>query len=327
MAELRFGLIGLGVHGDRYAAHLQKDVPGARLVAVCRRRRAEGEAWAAAHAVRYHARWQDLVADPQVDAVAVVATPDVNLEVTREAVRRKKHLVIEKPLAVNRETATRLVAAVSGAPIAVMVAQTLRWNSVVRTIKAHVAEIAPLHLVTLSQRMEPLHHAWQADREVAGGGNVLHTGVHLFDLLRFLTGDEVEHVSCEMRRLANPHLEDVFAAVMTLAGSGVRALVDSAKTTRSRSGRIEVVGEGGQLVGDHVHGFAKKIVGYDSIDLTIPPPVFTVRESLADFVRAVAHGTQIPVSLVEGLRAVEIAEACYHSAAEGRAVPVQRAFA
>ncbi len=322
---LRFGLIGLGTHGRRYAAHLLREVPGARLEAVCRRNREEGSAWAAAHGVRYFQDYRALLADPAVEAVAVVTTPNLHLEIAREAARLDKHLLLEKPLSVDGRSAALLVEAVAPMRATVMVAQTLRWNSVVRTLRAHIGEIGPLHAVSLSQRMEPSPHAWQRDRAVAGGGNILQTGIHLFDLLRYFTGDEVERVSCQMQRVLNPELEDAFAAVMNLRQSGANALVEGSKATRSRSGRIELVGEEGQLVGDHVHGYASRIVGYEAVDLAPPPPVFTVKEALGDFVKAIRHGAEPPVTAEDGLRAVELAEACYRSAEKGLPARVERA--
>ncbi|MDP3937789.1 MAG: Gfo/Idh/MocA family oxidoreductase [Deltaproteobacteria bacterium] len=322
---LRFGLIGMGAHGSRYAAHLAQDVPGARLAAVCRRDRAAGEAWAAAHGARFYEDYDGLIADPGVDAVAAVTTPDLHLDIARKAASRGKHLLIEKPLSVNAMEAARLARAVAGSPVTVMVAQTLRWNSVVRALREHANEVGTLHVLRLSQRMEGQPHPWQRDEAVAGGGNILHTGIHLFDLVRHLTGDEVEAVSCETRRVHNPALEDVFAAVMRLAGSGALVLVDSSKATRSRSARIELVGEGGQLVGDHVHGYARRITGYEIVDLAPAAPVHTVREALSDFVAAVSRGGPPPVTVEDGLRAVEIAEACYRSAASRGPVAVERA--
>lgn len=322
--HVNFGLIGLGVHGRRYAAHLLEDVPGARLVAVCRRDRKAGEAWAAERGLRYHGDAAALSADPGVDAVAVVTTPDLNPAIIERAAAQGKHVLIEKPLALDGAAATRIARAVEGRGVTVMVAQTLRFNSVVRTLAAHVPSIAPLHAVSLSQRMEPSRLTWQADPAVAGGGNILHTGIHLFDLLRHLTGEEVDRVSCETRRVINPGLEDSFGAVMRLSSGRTVALVDCSKATRSRSGRIELVGEGGQLVGDHVHGFAFRIHGYERTDLCPPAPVPTVRETLRAFVEALRRGGPPPITVTDGMRAVEIADACYRSAATGRSVPVER---
>ncbi|MFQ5457254.1 MAG: Gfo/Idh/MocA family protein [Myxococcota bacterium] len=322
---IQFGLIGLGAHGARYAAHLEKDVPGARLAAVCRRNREAGGAWARAHGVRFYPDYEALLDDREIDAVAVVTTPDVQGDIAAAGARRGKHLILEKPLSVDAAAGERLVRAVSGRGVTVMVAQTLRWNAVVETLRAHLSEIGPLHTIRLSQRMEGQAHPWQRDRAVAGGGNILHTGIHLFDLVRFFTGEEVEQVTCEMRSVENPGVEDAFAAVMRLAGSGTLVLVDSSKATRSRSARLELVGERGQLVGDHVHGYARRIAGNAKTDLAPPPPVFTVKEALRAFVACLARSQAPPVTPVDGLRAVEIADACYRSAQAGRPEPVNRA--
>ena len=322
---VRFGLIGLGAHGRRYASHLEKDVPGARLVAVCRRDRGQGEAWAREHGVVFFQGYDALIENAEIDAVAVVTTPNLHLDIAGKAARRGLHLLLEKPLSVNAADAERLVRSVSGCGVTVMVAQTLRWNRVVRTLLTRIPEIAPLHMVRLSQRMEAQAHPWQREQEIAGGGNILHTGIHLFDLIRFFTGEEVAGVSCEMRSIQNPNLEDAFTAIMHLEGSGTQVLVDSSKATRSRSARIELVGEGGQLVGDHVHGYAKRISGYETVDLASPPPVFTIREALCDFVMALERGSPPPVTPLDGLRAVEIADARYRSAGEGRPAKIRTA--
>ena len=72
MAAIRFGLIGMGTHGMRYARHLMHDVEGVELYAVCRQDPLRGTTFAREHNVRYYREYVDLLGDPQVDAVAVV---------------------------------------------------------------------------------------------------------------------------------------------------------------------------------------------------------------------------------------------------------------
>ncbi len=61
--------------------------------------------------------------------------------------------------------------------------------------------------VSASQRLEP-STSWLEEPEIAGGGIIFHTAVHLFDALRFITGDEIATIRAVARNIYNPRLED-----------------------------------------------------------------------------------------------------------------------
>ena len=317
---LRFGLIGLGRHGSRYARHLLDDVPGAELAAVCRRKEREGRAFAERHGLAFYSDYGRLIEDPGVDAVAVAISPDAHVDVCRRAVRAGKHILLEKPLARNLAEGRRLKKLVEGAGVTFMLAQTLRFNSVVGEIRKRMGSLGRIHLMAFNQRMEPHGLDWLDDPEAAGGGNVLHTGVHIFDLIHFLSGRSVKWAWCRTGRITQRNTEDLFTAVLELEGN-IRCLVDASKVTGGRSGRIEVVGERGQLVGDHVLGTLSLIQNRRAIALPVAEPVHTVREALAEFVRCISGGCRPPISAADGLRTLRVAAMCYRSDETGRTVP------
>jgi predicted dehydrogenase len=316
---IRFGLIGLGRHGSRYARHLLGDVPGARLVAVCRRDRARGEAFAEQHGLTFYDDYGRLIEDPGVDAVAVAVSPDAHLDVCRRAAGAGKHILLEKPLARNLAEGRQLLKVVEGAAVTFMLAQTLRFNSVVRAIKERMDSLGRIHLMAFNQRMEPHGLDWLDDPQVAGGGNLLHTGVHTFDLIHFLCHRPVEWAWCRTGRVYQRKTEDLFTAVLGLEG-GIRCLVDAAKVTGGRSGRIEVVGDEGQLVGDHVLGTLSLVQGRQAVALPVAEPVHTVEQALKTFVRCVSQDRCPPITAVDGLRTLRVAAMCYRSAETGRMV-------
>ncbi len=69
------GLIGAGKHGVRYAQHIVEDIPQAELVSVCRTIRSAGEQLAATYGCHYHATYDQLIADQNVDGIAIVVPP------------------------------------------------------------------------------------------------------------------------------------------------------------------------------------------------------------------------------------------------------------
>jgi predicted dehydrogenase len=201
-----------------------------------------------------------------------------------------------------------------------MIAHNMRFNTVVQTIKAHLPQLGHLQSIYLSHRYEASLVEWLDCRELSGGGVVLHLGVHSFDLVRYLCETEVSTVRCDLRRILTKETEDDFTMAFQTGLSGLTGVVTGSRSTQGRTGLIEVVGERGQIVGDHVHGVAYLAEGLRRTDLPVGPLRPTVLETLKAFTTALRSGAPFPVTPQDGLRAVAIAEACYRSAATGATV-------
>ncbi len=322
MAQLGIGLVGVGAHGRRYAYHICRDLPELRLVGLARRNLELARRQAEEFGCRAYADYRELIAAPDVEAVVVVVPPTLHAEIVEAAVAARRPVLLEKPAAPNLADGRRMLQAVRSAGVPVMVAQTLRYNSVVRLLLAERTRIGRIHALRLAQRLEPSRPGWIDDPAVAGGGITLHTGVHSFDLLRLLSSVEADRVSCEMAAVATERTEDNFSAVVRLGGGSMLGCVSGSRATASRSGPIEIAGEHGQLIADHVLHTVQMVQGSVASVLAVPPPSATVREVLRDFATALGTGAPVGIPVEEGLRAVAIVEACYEAARTGRATPV-----
>lgn len=322
MARMGVGLIGVGKHGIRYAQHVLRDCPELRLVAVARRDLDAARRQAADWGCRIYGDYRELIASADVEAVIVVVPPTLHVDIIEAAAAAGRAVLLEKPAAVNTTDGQRMLRAVRAKGIPVMVAQTLRYSSVVRVLMEARARIGRLHALRLSQRFEPSRPGWIDDPAVSGGGITLHTGVHSFDLARVLSGLEAERVSCEMAAVATRHTEDNFSAVISMGGGAVLASIGGSRATASRSGPIELAGEDGQLIADHVFNTVQLVHKTTVSPLEVPPAVPTVRETLHAFSTALRAGKPMPIPLEDGLRAVAIAEACYRAAHSARAEAV-----
>jgi predicted dehydrogenase len=313
---LPVGLVGAGKHGERYLRHIVQDVPELRLRLLCRRDERAGREQASRAGAEYVADFHELASSPRIEAVVAAAPPTLNVEICQIAAAAGKALLVEKPVSTDSRGGAAIRAAVERAGVPTMVAHTLRFDSVVQAVRAHLAGLGPIHQVCLSQRFEPSRLDWLDEPGVAGGGNLLHTGVHGFDLLRFLTGEEPCRATAITRRVVTRATEDNFIAQFSFSGELIGSVAGS-RATAGRSGSIEVAAERGQVVADHVHGFACAISGANRTPLPVPERVPTVREVLRAFARAIRDGSPMPVTLEDGLRAVAMAEACYRSANRG----------
>lgn len=316
MAAIGVGIIGLGIHGSRYARHIVEDVEGLRLTAVCRRSE-EGRRQARAWDACYYRDWQELIMAPEVEAVIAVTTPDLNLAIGRLCASLGKPLLAEKPLAVNTSQATELVAAFARKGLPLTVGQTLRFNATILALKELLPKAGQLFSFYANQRLEPSSHPWLEIPEIAGAGVVLHTAVHLFDALRFITGREVRRVRATMHHRHNPRLEDLFTALIEMDHDLV-GTIDASKVGPARSGRFEFVGSQGQLAGDQVHGFVDFLVHNAIEPLARHQPVSTIIPLLRAWKTHLQGSGPNPIPGEEGLAAVRICEACRRSAQEDR---------
>jgi len=320
-SRIGIGLIGAGKHGQRYLTHVTRDVPAFVLRALSRADVARGTAQAKELGARFHADWRELVTDPSVDAVIAVVPPTLHRAIAEAVAGAKKAFLIEKPLATTGADAIAILHTVRAAGVPCLMGHTLRWNTVVRAVREQLPSMGPLRALGLNQRFEPSKLDWLDRPETSGGGIILHTGVHSFDLVRFLTGREVGRVWCRTSRVATRRTEDNFVATLDLEGDDTLVTVSGCRATAGRSGLIDVAAAEGQLVADHQLHFAYRVRGLDRTQIELSSPAHTVHDALDAFARLLVAGETPPTSLVDGVRAVQIAEACMKSAAAG--VPVE----
>jgi predicted dehydrogenase len=312
----------VGKHGRRYASHVVRDCPNLELAAVCRRDPVAVQALATEYSCRAYTDYQELIAAVDVDAVIVAVPPVIAEDVVTAALSAGKPVLLEKPAAASLEAGRRLQALQDRCAVPVMVAHTLRYNGVVRALRTRLPDVGNLHSVALTQRFEPSLLDWIDDPARSGGGMVLHTGVHSFDLLRFFTDLEIEAVGCLVVSLHTKRTEDGFVATLRLGGGQVLATVCSSRAARGRTGYIELAGDQATLVGDHVGNWAHVVRGTEIEPIPLGAPVPTVREVLHAFAAVVERRLPPPISLEEGVRAVAVAEACYAAVRSASVVPV-----
>jgi predicted dehydrogenase len=323
--QVRLGLVGVGLHGARYAKHIVHDVSETRLVALTRRDRATGEEVAREFGADYAPSVDELVARSDVDAVVVVTPPAAHLTPCLAALEAGKDALVEKPMVATLDEALQLERAVAASSARFMLGQTLRYDTVLCEVRRRLPELGRVVQVRASQRLEPSPLAWQREHSQTGAGSILLTGVHLFDLVRWLFDDEVSEVFCRSRRVLNQQQEDFFAASVMLERTGIHADLEISKYTRSRSCRIEVVGEEAQLFGDYWNNRLFVASGRDQHELEIGPQTYTVEATVRAFARALLAGEDMPITVEDGVRSLEIIEACYASARSGQPVSIAAA--
>ncbi len=318
---LRIGVIGAGTHGERYVRHGLNDVPGLTVTALCRRQPAAGQEMAARFGVRYHREAAALIEDPEVDAVVVCTPPSTHFGLAEQVLAAGKPLLLEKPMTGSLTEARQLVRLDATAACPLMLGQSLRWNPVIAKVRELWPRLGKVRLIRLAQRLAPTTLAWQQDAAQTVGGSVLLTGVHIFDLVRWLTGAEFVSVDSRQQQVHNPVVEDFFLA-RALLSDGCWASLEVSKYTQYRACTLEAVGDDGQLSADYLKGDVRLRCGSEEEKFEVSALVPTLPVVLGDWLEAVSRQAAPPVTVHDGLATLQVVDACYRSAAAGAEVAV-----
>ena len=308
------GLIGLGRHGSRYLRHLVEDETGGKLVAISRQQVDKGRQQALHHGIQFFPDYRDLVADPAIQAMLVVVPPALNTSIALEAIKHRKAVLLEKPLALNSTEGRQIVAAAKQAGVPLMTGHTLRYEPVIR--KIHEIGSNLWHWQSLSGTMHLEERPEANGVQETGHGVLLEFGIHLLDWVRVMMPGEPLTVSANLTR-SSPHAPETRAEVTLTSRLGLTCQLDIARVRAKRVTHIEIVGEKGRVLADWTSGMVQTFAQGTLTSQEFVPATPTIVLMLRDFFQALQTGHPVPITGEEGLRAVELAEAC-HQAANSR---------
>jgi predicted dehydrogenase len=193
---IRWGLIGAGDIARKRVAAALRESSSSRLSAVSRARPELASEFAASvGAERWHARWEDLVKDPEIDAVYVATPVHVHCAHTIAAAEAGKHVLCEKPMAMDVAECDRMIAAARANGVTLGVAYYRHFYPAVLRLQELLAsgEVGDPVFIQVDaferfnpQPGEPRH--WFVKRAIAGGGPMFDFGCHRLELLLMLFG-------------------------------------------------------------------------------------------------------------------------------------------
>jgi predicted dehydrogenase len=347
---LRVGLVGAGANTRSKHIPGLRAVPGVEITAVCNRRAESTAAALREFAIpRAFERWQDLVADADIDAVVIGAWPYLHCPVTLAALAAGKHVLTEARMACNAAEARLMLAASRRHPN--LVAQIvpspygLRGDAVMRDLIASgwLGEVREVQVYSfngaLADPATPL--SWRQDA-VLSGVNMLSLGILHETLLRWaprpvrvlaqahaFIPTRIDPDSGVRRAVETP---DSVQAAAVLAG-GARAVYHFSGVTPFGLGMgIWLYGSDGVLrydiAADRIFGASRRGGGgpasaQDLKEIPIPAEKAGGWRVEADFVASIRDGA--PVRLTDfatGVAYMEFTEAVAVSAREGRAVEI-----
>lgn len=268
--------VRIGVIGAGFARRVQLPalafVPGARATAVASGRRANAEAVAREFGLPHvFDDGAELARSPEVDLVIVSSTPDSHARYAVAALDAGKHVLCEKPAALDAYEAAQMLAAAARRPDRVAwIDHELRYEPNRRRARELIRAdaIGPLRHIELSLkpylrgdgRPQATDAPWTWWSDAARGGGILGAvGSHLVDLCRFWTGSEISHVAGLVETFVperrdetgtpRPVTGDDFATCVLRTAGGVVATVTLSTVAHHGPGHFaQVTGGTGTIV-------------------------------------------------------------------------------
>jgi predicted dehydrogenase len=344
MDELRIGMLGSGYMGQTYAECITKYNKRARLVTISGGRRAPGlAANYAAYGVDYTPTYAELLARPDVDAVLVATPHSLHRDQVIQAAQHGKHVLVEKPMSTSVAHCTEMIEACRNAGVVLQVIQTLRFRGALVHAKQLIqaGRLGPIWMIrgqSLCQNYIVDTASWASQPE--NGGAFLDMGVHNFDIMRFLTGANVQRVFSHVTTYGSTNAPGMSAMTQLTFDNGVSAqqwtsFEFHANHMTDSQHRYIVSGEKGVL---DIDGYGKIYLctgsgqeliweqpAIDFINRPLEPArleaFYTQTQA---FVDDILDGRAPTVSGEEGRAAVAVVEAAWQSARTGQAVELQQ---
>jgi predicted dehydrogenase len=225
-SPISIAIIGCGAIGEDHARCLGS-LPGASLRAFCDADESRAAALSRLYPGSYHtAHPARIFADDGIEAVYICTHTDSHAPLGIAAAQARKHIMMEKPLALTEKECYAVAEAVDRAGIFCMTAFKLRFYSCVRRVRQFI----PAPTVAVGQIMDERWPAefWGND-PLKGGGNVLSQGCHSVDLLYYLVGAEPVRVYAEGGNVHHPSnpITDTLLATIRFANGAVGSLVQA----------------------------------------------------------------------------------------------------
>lgn len=345
MKKVRWGVLGAGGIADRRTLPGMMLAENAELIAVMEIDADNAERLRAKYnAKRTYTGDEELLNDPEIDAVYIASPVVLHARQAKLAADRGKHILLEKPLAMTADEAQEVVDYCTGKGVLIAAGFMMRYGAYVQAMKRAIEEGKIGQLVSSDAFFTcwypDMPGAWRQQKKHSGGGSLMDMGVHCIDLIQYVTGSRVKQVAAMHDTMTFKYeVEDSSTLLMRLE-NGALCTVQSNFNVPDEAAkwRLEFFGTKGRLLGDAVLGqvdggsvdamFLEGEKGYDAqqdraeqqkTELEVEFGNMYTRE-IVSFGESILQGKPLTVPAQDAVDVQRIIEAAYTSNNEKRFV-------
>ncbi len=327
--KVRVGIIGLG--GISYAHEAGYGEMGevCQVVAMCDINEEEvNNRIGLYEGAKGTTRYQDLLADPNIDLVDIIVPHVMHYEIAKAALERGKHVLVEKPITVKSEQAEELIALAKQKGLKFSVAENTHF--VTAYLKAEeilksgiLGDIWTVRTLIAGSEVYRIKDPNLWHGKAPYGGVILDSSVHNFYLFKWLFGGVKDVLGFASKLVPEGEVEDNGLIIGHLANGAEFQLNTSCTFEIPWTERVEIYGsKGGMIIDQLVNPVVKYYMGSGDIDGTIvedvpfDPMAWKFSSMIAevkDFVTAVVENRPPRVDPADALYALKAAEAVERS--------------
>ena len=329
------GLIGAGRAGMIHARNFSSRVPNAKMIAVSDIVEESAQQAAAEIGINtWYTDWRELLANSAVDAVIVVTPTKFHKEIVIEAAKAKKHILCEKPMAMNREECQLMNEAARANGVNLQIGFMRRFDANFRRAKELVDSGSIGHVVTVKSLTHgpSTPHEWMYDI-AKSNGPLAEVNSHDIDTLRWFTGSDAESLyaiagnfRCEDARVRYPDFYDTVLMNIRMK-NGTLGNIDGAQGVQyGYDARVDIVGTEGHIEIGGLAGSTTLLYTKDKQFRGDTVKSWTnlffeayVNEDIS-FIESIRNGRPPEVSGIDGMAAVDIVRAGNESIRTGQIV-------
>jgi predicted dehydrogenase len=312
---IHIGVLGTGNVADRNLIPALNNVSQARFWSVLSRDRNRGMAFALRHGAQahdpVHSTLESMLADPQLHAV-IIATPDkLHAQQAAACAEAGKHVLVEKPMATDVESAGMMVRKCEEAGVKLAVAYHMRWHNGHRKVTemirgGQIGMLRHVRVLWTAQTSDPGN--WRASPEVGRWWSLGAVGTHCLDLIRWTmcpSCGEIDAFKSVITKRVWGGRHDETAILSLRFASGATAELCSSVVFKAPS-RLEIYGDSGYVICDGTlgpHGAGTIHTHVGELGYSVENPYVG---EIRDFVESIQGNRSPEVGGEEGLRNVEL---------------------
>jgi len=328
---MNFAILGCGFIAQKHATAIN-NIKGANLIAVCDKVETAMIPYVEQYNVKPYTELSEMLKNPEIDIVCICTPSGYHADNAEEIATAKKHIVLEKPIAMKVEDANRIINAAENNGVKLAVVHPNRFRPVVKKLRelmdsGALGKISHANcIVNWNRNQEYYDQApWRGTKE-HDGGVLMNQAIHNLDLLLWFMGRPTEVFSMEATRLRNIEAEDVSTGVIRFE-SGALASVQASTTVYPSNFEesITIFGEKGtvKIGGKNALYFTDLIIeGMNELEVTRlkeeiksdPWGVPGHQCIIEDIISAVKVNRKPAVTGEDGKKALELVQAFYESA-------------
>lgn len=350
MKTLNVGIIGVGsISNEHIQAYLKNE--SVNLIAFCdidsEQLKKMGEQY---NVGRLYATKEEMLADPDIDAVSVCTWNSAHAECTIAALDAGKHVLCEKPMATNQEDALKMVEAAKRNNKTLMIGFVRRFGNDSKIISDFQSQNFFGELYFAKAQFLRRHGnpgGWFGDKSRSGGGPLIDLGVHVIDLVHYLMGqpkivsvngatfqkltdrshlkDQTEYSSVSKTENDIFDVEDLVTAMIRFENGAVLSIDASFNLNIKKDvTRIDLCGtKGGASIDPEIELFTDMngyLVNIDFKRDTALDMNGLFQNEINHFVDVLINGQKCLAPAEDGYQIMKILDAVYESAAKGKEV-------